>query len=220
MPSLPAGVEPLALLLGPAGLAWGLVADRISARWPAHDDGSVRKVDWRTAVVAVFGAVAMGAVPQRFDDPAERLLFGTFFAACILLMATDLDQKLMPNVITYPLIALGAVALIWGGDSLVNRSPAWLAVAGAIGLPGLLYLASLPFGDGAFGEGDVKFLAGVGLLTGLIRILISVFAGAIVAGVAIFALLAARRVTLKSYIPFGPFLIIGAVWAVMLPASS
>jgi leader peptidase (prepilin peptidase)/N-methyltransferase len=220
MPSLPAGVEPLALLLGPAGLVWGLVADRISARWPAHEDGSVRKVDWRTVVVAVFGAVAMGAVAQRFDDPAERLLFGTFFAACVLLMATDLDQKLMPNVITYPLIALGAAALIWGGDSLVNRSPAWLAVVGAVGLPGLLYLASLPFGDGAFGEGDVKFLAGVGLLTGLIRIVISVFAGAMVAGVAIFALLAARRVTLKSYIPFGPFLIIGAVWAVMLPASS
>ena len=34
------------------------------------------------------------------------------------------------------------------------------------------------------------------------------------------ALLVARRITLKSYIPFGPFLIIGAVWIALLPAGS
>jgi leader peptidase (prepilin peptidase) / N-methyltransferase len=220
MPSLPAGLDPLAPVLGIAGLVWGVVADRIAARWPAHRDGSVRAMDWRTVVVAVFAIVAMAAVAQRFDDPAQRLLFGTFFAACVLLMATDLDQRLMPDVITYPLIALGALALVWGGDSLVNRSPAWLAVAGAVVLPALLYLASLPFGEGAFGEADVKFLAGFGLLAGFIRLVIASFAGALVSGVVILVLLATRRITLHSFIPFGPFLIIGAVWAVLIPASS
>jgi prepilin signal peptidase PulO-like enzyme (type II secretory pathway) len=135
-------------------------------------------------------------------------------------MATDLDQKLMPDVITLPLIVLGAVALAWGGDSLVSRSPWWLAVVGAVAVPGLLFAASLPFGEGAFGLGDVKFLAGVGLLTGLVRLVIAAFAGALISGLVIFVLLAARRITLRSYIPFGPFLIIGAVWAALLPAAS
>ena len=220
MPSLPAGIDPLALLLGLAGLAWGVVADRISARWPAHEDGSVRKVDWRTVVVAVLGAVAMAVAPVRFADPGERLLFGAFFAACVLLMATDLDQRIMPNVITLPLIVLGVVALAWGGDSLVLRSSLLSTVVGAVAVPGVLYVASMPFGDGAFGEADVKFLVATGLLTGFIRIVLSVFAAAMIAGVAIVALLATRRATLKSYIPFGPFLIMGVVWAVLLPASS
>ncbi len=220
MPSLPGGLDPLAPALALAGLIWGLAADRISARWPAHEDGSVRRVDWRTAVVAVFATVAMATVAQRFDDPAQRLLFGTFFAACVLLMATDLDQRLMPDVITLPLIVLGAVALAWGGDSLVSRSPAWAAVLGAIALPALLYVASLPFGEGALGGGDIKFLAGVGLLVGFIRIVLTVFAGAMISGVAVIVLLAARRITLRSYIPLGPFLIIGAVWAVLVPAAS
>jgi leader peptidase (prepilin peptidase)/N-methyltransferase len=220
MPSLPAGIDPLALLLGLAGLAWGVVADRISARWPAHEDGSVRKVDWRTVVVAVLGAVAMAVAPVRFADPGERLLFGAFFAACVLLMATDLDQRIMPNVITLPLIVLGAVALAWGGDSLVSRSSLLSSVVGAVAVPAVLYVASMPFGDGAFGEADVKFLVAAGLLTGFIRIVLSVFAAAMIAGVAIVALLATRRATLKSYIPFGPFLIMGVVWAVLLPASS
>ena len=220
MPSLPAGIDPLALLLGLAGLAWGVVADRISARWPAHEDGSVRKVDWRTVVVAVLGAVAMAVAPVRFADPGERLLFGAFFAACVLLMATDLDQRIMPNVITLPLMVLGAVALAWGGDSLVSRSSLLSSVVGAVAVPAVLYVASMPFGDGAFGEADVKFLVAAGLLTGFIRIVLSVFAAAMIAGVAIVALLATRRATLKSYIPFGPFLIMGVVWAVLLPASS
>jgi leader peptidase (prepilin peptidase) / N-methyltransferase len=213
-------MDPLLFVFGAAGLIWGVASDRISARWPAHEDGSVRRVGWRSVVVAVFAVAALAAVPIRFGDPGQRLLFGVYFGVCVLLMATDLDQRLMPDVLTLPLIALGAVALVWGGDSLVSRSPAWMAVLGAIGVPALLFIASLPFGAGAFGGGDVKFLVAVGLLTGLVRVVMTVFAGAILGGVVIFALLLARRITLKSYVPFGPFLIAAAVWAAMLPASS
>ena len=213
-------MDPLLFVFGAAGLIWGVASDRISARWPAHEDGSVRRVGWQSVVVAVFAVAALAAVPIRFGDPGQRLLFGVYFGVCVLLMATDLDQRLMPDVLTLPLIALGAVALVWGGDSLVSRSPAWMAVLGAIGVPALLFIASLPFGAGAFGGGDVKFLVAVGLLTGLVRVVMTVFAGAILGGVVIFALLLARRITLKSYVPFGPFLIAGAVWAAMLAASS
>jgi leader peptidase (prepilin peptidase)/N-methyltransferase len=213
-------LDPLLFVFGAAGLIWGVASDRISARWPAHEDGSVRRVGWRSVVVAVFAVAALAAVPIRFGDPGQRLLFGVYFGVCVLLMATDLDQRLMPDVLTLPLIALGAVALVWGGDSLVSRSPAWMAVLGAIGVPALLFIASLPFGAGAFGGGDVKFLVAVGLLTGLVRVVMTVFAGAILGGVVIFALLLARRITLKSYVPFGPFLIAGAVWAAMLAPSS
>lgn len=213
-------MDPLAIVLGLAGGVWGVAADRISARWPAHEDGSVRGVDWRTPVVVIFGVAAMAAVSIRFTDGAERLLFGALFAAMVLLMAVDLDQRLLPNLITLPIIVVGVAVLIWGGDTLVNRQPAWLAVAAAIVLPLILYMASLPFGEGAFGEGDVIFLAGVGLLTGAVRLVLAIFVGVLVSGVVIFALLAARRITLKSYIPFGPFLIIGALWAALLPASS
>ena len=213
-------MDPLAVVFGLFGAAWGVVADRVSARWPAHEDGSVRRVDGRTPIVAVFGAVALAAVPIRFGDVAERALFGAVFAALVLLMATDLDQRLLPDVITLPLFAVGAAALVWGGDTLVNRQPAWLAIAVAIGLPLVLYVASLPFGEGAFGGGDVKFLAGIGLLTGGLRLVLAVFAGALLSSVVIVALVVAKRITLKSYIPFGPFLIVGAVWAVLLPAAS
>ena len=213
-------VEPLSLVLGVAGAAWGVAADRISSRWPAHEDGSARKMDWRTIVLAAFGAVALAAVPVRFGGAAERVLFLALFATLTLQMATDLDQRLLPGILTLPVRVAGALVLVWGGDSLVNRQPAWLAVGAAIVLPLVLYVISLPFGDGAFGEGDVVYLAGVGLVLGAIRLVIAVFASAIIGGVVIVLLLATRRVTLRSYIPLGPLLIVGTLWAALLPATS
>ncbi len=220
MGTLSGGLDPIVLAFGLCGAIWGAVADRIGARWPAHEDGSVRGVDWRSAVVVAFGIVALAMVPTRFDSVGERALFGLYFAALVLLMATDLDQRLMPDVVTLPLMALGLAALAWGGDSLVSRESPWLAIAGAVAVPGILLLISLPFGEGAFGLGDVKLLVSVGLVAGLARIVLAAFAGALLGGVGIVVLLAARRVTLKSYIPFGPFLIAGTVWAMLLPAAS
>jgi len=218
--TLPGGLDPLVAAFGLGGAVWGVAADRIAARWPAHEDGSVRAVDWRTAAVVLFGIVALAMVPVRFDTASERALFGLYFVALVLMMGTDLDQRLLPDVVTLPLIVLGLAALAWGGDSLVSRASPWLAIGGAVVVPGALLLVSVPFGEGAFGIGDVKLLVSVGLVAGLARLVIAAFAGALLCGVAIVLLLAARRVTLRSYIPFGPFLIAGAVWAMLLPAAS
>ncbi len=83
-------------------------------------------------------------------------------------------------------------------------------------IPALLYLPSLLFGAGAFGLGDVKLLVTVGLISGAYHAVAGTLVGVIVAGVVIVLLLITRRVTLKSYIPFGPFLILGALWAILL----
>jgi leader peptidase (prepilin peptidase)/N-methyltransferase len=213
-------VELLAILCGAAGAAWGVAADRIGARWPAHEDGSVRRVDWRSVVVVAFSLVALAAVPVRFGDPAQRILFGAFFAACVLMMATDLDQRVLPNELTLTLIPVGLAVLVWGGDSLANRQPIWLPIVVAVLVPLALYApAALFFGEGAFGEGDVKFLMGAGLLLGAVRLVLALFASAILGGIVIVALLLTRRISLKSYVPYGPFLIVAAVWAALLPSS-
>jgi len=89
-------------------------------------------------------------------------------------------------------------------------------VIAAIAIPAVLYLPSIPFGAGAFGMGDVKMLAGFGLMVGLARALGGVLFGLLFAGAVLLVLLAARRITRRTYVPFGPFLIIGAMWAVLV----
>ena len=199
------------------GLAWGLVADRVAARWPAHEDGSVRPVDWRTAVVAVVGALGAALLVDRFgSSPGSLALLGLVVAAMIVMFATDLDQRLLPDVLTLPLALVALVAFAAGIGPFV-RTPGELlwAVVAAVVVPAALYGLSIPFGAGAIGIGDLKLLFGVGLLAGAGRLLGALVLGAILAAIVIVALLAARRITLRTYIPYGPFLILGALWAIL-----
>jgi len=210
-------ITPLAVAFAIGGALWGLGADRISVRWPAHDEGFVarRRIGWRTAVVAGFGAIGFGALPSRFDDPITLAILTLDVAALTLLLATDLDQRLLPDRITLPLIPVALVYAASGQNPLVGNELI-LALAAALLIPAVLYLPSLAFGPGAFGIGDVKLLVSVGLVSGAYRALVGTFAGILLSGIVIVVLLATRRITLRSFIPFGPFLIIGALWAILL----
>jgi leader peptidase (prepilin peptidase)/N-methyltransferase len=207
-------VTPLAVVLAIAGGIWGFVADRISARWPEHEDGSVRAIDWRTPVVVVIGALVMGVLTLRFPDPVPALIFGAYSAVLVLLLATDLDQRLLPNEFTLPAIPIVLVIDIAGLNPLVPVADLPIALAVALIIPGILLLVSIPFGAGAIGLGDIKLLVSVGLLAGAYRLFIGVLSGARLAGAVIIVLLVLRRITLKTFIPFGPFLIIGALWTI------
>ncbi len=228
MTGFAADAAPLAALLGAAGCAWGLAADRVGARWPAHEAdvdeagaitrpaGWVRPVDWRTPVVVVLGGLSLGALAFRFDDPVALAIFGTFFAALTLLMATDLDQRLLPDLITLPAIPIALGLALLGLNPLVPPADLPTALLAAVAIPGVLFAVSVPFGAGAIGIGDLKLLVSVGLLTGLERAVAGVVVGALAAGVVLALLLVARRITLRTYVPFGPFLIVGAYWAVLV----
>jgi leader peptidase (prepilin peptidase)/N-methyltransferase len=56
----------------------------------------------------------------------------------------------------------------------------------------------------------------MGLLLGGERALGGLIVGLLVNGAVLVTLLASRRIGRKTYIPFGPFLIIGALWAVLI----
>ena len=90
--------------------------------------------------------------------------FGAWFVTLIVGLATDLDQRLLPDELTLPVIPLALLYAVSGQNPLVDGA-VLLAIA-AVLIPAVLYLPSIPFGAGAFGMGDVKFLAGMGLMLG------------------------------------------------------
>lgn len=196
----------------------GVAADRLATRWPEHDEEHPpgRGVDWRTVVCGAVGAVALGLLPTRFaGDTLALVVFGAWFVTLIVGLATDLDQRVLPDELTLPAIPIALLYAVSGLNPLVG-SGLVLAVAAALLIPAVLYLPSLPFGAGAFGIGDVKFLAGMGLLLGGEHALYGTLFGLFVSGVVLLVLLATRRIGRKTFIPFGPFLIIGALWGVLV----
>jgi leader peptidase (prepilin peptidase)/N-methyltransferase len=206
------------VILGAGGFCLGLAADRLATRWPEHDEEHPpgRAVDWRTAVSALVGALALGLLPLRFSgDPLALVVFGAWFVTLIIGLATDLDQRLLPDILTLPVIPIALLYAVSGSNPLIGQELVPALVA-AVAIPFVLFLPSIPFGPGAFGIGDVKLLAGVGLLAGGSRALGSVVVALFVSGVVLVVLLAARRIGRRTYVPFGPFFILGALWAVLL----
>ena len=206
------------LALALAGAAWGFASDRLAARWPAHEDGSIRPIDWRTPVVVLAGAAAFAGTVLRFgaEEPITFVVVGVYVLALVVLFATDLDQRLLPNVITFPLVAFALLAFATGSGPFVHtlEELGWAAAA-AIGVPLGLFLLAKPFGEGAIGEGDLKLLVSVGLLAGAQNLFYGLITGALVAGVVVAILVFVRRLTLKSFVPYGPFLIAGTLWAIL-----
>ena len=116
-------MEPLSALLAVVGAAIGLAADRFATRWPEHDEEHPpgRPVDWRTVVTAAVGAVALGLLPLRFGaDPLAMVVFGAWFVTLIVGLATDFDQRVLPNELTLPVIPIALLYAVSGLDPLVG----------------------------------------------------------------------------------------------------
>jgi leader peptidase (prepilin peptidase)/N-methyltransferase len=204
-------------LAGLIGLAWGLASDRLAARWPAHPEGAIRRVDWRTPLVTIVGGLAFGATAWRFGEaPLQLAVVGLYVAALVALFAIDLDQRLLPDVITLPLVAFAVAVFASGASPYIPGTDELLfAAVAAVVVPAALFILAIPFGAGAIGQGDLKLLAGVALFAGAERLLYGLVVGTFLAGIMIVVLVLARRITLRSYVPYGPFLIAGALWALL-----
>jgi leader peptidase (prepilin peptidase) / N-methyltransferase len=187
-------------------------------RWPEEDEEHPpgRRVDWRTVICVAVGAAGLGLLAGRFPgDLLASVVMAAWIVTLVVGLATDLDRRILPDELTLPVIPIALLYSATGANPLVGTEivPAILA---AVLIPAVLYLPSIPFGEGAFGLGDVKLLAGTGLLLGGERALGGTLFGLVLAGVVLLILLAARRIGRRSYVPFGPFLIIGALWALLI----
>jgi leader peptidase (prepilin peptidase)/N-methyltransferase len=158
--------------------------------------------------LAVGFAFAATAIVLR-DDPAQLALGLIFVAMLAAVTLTDLERRVIPNVILIA-GAVAAVALVAATDpsSLPERAIA-AAAAG-----GFLLVIALAYPRG-MGMGDVKLAAVMGLYLGSAvapALLIAVLSGTAVGlGVMLVHGSGARKLA----VPFGPFLALGGVVALL-----
>jgi leader peptidase (prepilin peptidase)/N-methyltransferase len=169
------------------------------------------RISWRYPLTEAITA-AMFGLGWWFYGPGwllvSRLLFG---CALIVLFEIDLEHQLLPNAITVPGIAAGLAF------SLVTE-PGWQAsllgtvVGGGIILVffyGYLWLR----GQEGLGMGDFKMLAMIGAFVGWKLVLLTLALASITGSAVGLWLIATRRSSMASKLPFGTFLAVGAAAA-------
>lgn len=186
--------------------------------WPlsAHCDQCGKRlgppflIEFATAAVL---ALLFGRFPGQWELAAFALLGVLGVALAII----DVNVQRLPDRLTlpaYPALAvlLGVAAIVGGDGAAFGR-----AMLGALALAASYYLLAL-LRPGQLGGGDIKLAGLLGMALGWpgwpVLIMGAGLAYVLFAVVTI-GLLAARRITLRSHLAFGPFMLSGALLAVI-----
>ena len=157
----------------------------------------------------------MLAVTIAYIGDAINAMYAIIFTLCLIALAgIDVNEKLLPDQITLPLLWVGLFANINGTFAPLPDAVTG-AIAGYLSLWSLYWVFKLVTGKEGMGYGDFKLLAALGAWLGWqmlpLVILISSTFGAVFGLAAI--LLGGQGRNLQ--IPFGPFLA-GAGWIALL----
>ncbi len=175
----------------------------ISARYPL--------VELLTAVMFALMAWRFGLA---WDLPAYLYLA----AVGVALAAIDLDTKRLPNVIVLPSYPVAAVLFLLPAVLEGQWDDYVRAIAGAAALFGVFFLLALIYPAG-MGFGDVKLAGVLGAYLawlGWAALVVGGFLGFALGAVVGVAMMVAGRAGRRTALPFGPFMLLGALLAIFL----
>jgi len=171
-------------------------------------------VSWQYPIVEFVTAALFVLV--AWLTPMGPLLFARLLLVCILvaLFGIDLEHQILPNSITLPGIVVGLIFSAVAPPGLKD------AIIGVLVGGGVLYAIAAGYylwrREEGMGMGDVKMLAMIGGFLGwkavLVTLVLSSFSGAII-GV---LLLSLQKGDMKFALPFGTFLALGALAAMLV----
>jgi leader peptidase (prepilin peptidase) / N-methyltransferase len=163
----------------------------------------------------VEAATALLFVAITATTPVGPLLVARLLFACalVVLFGIDLEHQILPNVITLPGIVAGVIFAIAGPPGLQG------SLLGVLLGGGVLYAIAAGYyawrKEEGLGMGDVKMLAMIGAFLGWQAVLLTLVLASIAGAVIGVALMAVQRGTMKYALPFGTFLAVGAVVAML-----
>ena len=172
------------------------------------------------AVGIIVAGLLAAASLWRFGFSWTLLPYLAYSVLSAVLVVIDLLSKRLPNALTLP--AIPATAALLALPALADdQASALVRALGAGGVLLAVYLALHLISPAGLGLGDVKLAASLGMVLGWISwsaLLWGAALGFIIAALVSLGLLATRRATRRSDVPFGPSMLAGG-WLVILASG-
>ncbi len=137
----------------------------------------------------------------------EMLIFGY----CLLIVSfIDIDHMILPDIFTLSGVVIGLLGAVLNPERAFMSSLLGVIVGGGF-LYALAYLYLVLRGKDGMGGGDIKLLAWIGAVLGVQAIPLVVMVSSVVGSIIGVAVAIRSTDGLKSGIPFGPYLVLGAL---------
>lgn len=169
-------------------------------------------ISWRYPLVEALAVAVAILVLWELGPTWAGLRALVFGLILIPVTFIDLQEKLIPDRITLPGIALGLVLHLYPspGEFLA-------ALHGCLMACGIFYLivwiASRIWGPDAMGLGDIGLASMMGAFLGWPLVMVAIFLGVFAGGLSGIILLLSRLKGRRDEIPFGPYLALGGLLA-------
>ena len=174
-------------------------------------------ISGRYPAVEVLTALLFAAVAARFGWAAELPAYLYLTAIGVALAFIDLDVRRLPDAIVLPSYPVMAVLLTGAAAASGDWSDLLRAALGGLALGGFYFALVFAYPAG-MGFGDVKLSGILGMSLGYLgwpEVGVGAFLGFLYGGVVGVVLLVVGRAGRKSAIPFGPFMLLGTLTAVL-----
>ena len=171
------------------------------------------RIPLRLPLVEAATAMAFALLFAYFKLTPELGIALFYFCLLLAIAVIDLQHQLILNRLVYPAapIAIALSLLAYRLDIVPDIEHA--AIGCGIGL--VLFLLIVILSRGGMGLGDVKMAALMGIVLGYPSVLVGIFLAVMAGGITAIVLLATRKKGLKQAIPFGPFLALGTMLALI-----
>ncbi|WP_225978742.1 prepilin peptidase [Gandjariella thermophila] len=161
------------------------------------------------------------ALAWRVGEHFDLLPFSVFVVSGAMLSLIDLVDQRLPSVILYPATTL--VGLLLAASTVLHPStPGFVRALAGMALLAAFYLVLAFLSGGGLGAGDVKLGALLGLTLGWVSwsaLITATFFGWLAAALAWLLLRATGRAPADYLLPMGPYLILGAFLAIIMPPT-
>lgn len=187
----------------PAAAQWGGLAGLLGKR-ACEYCGVARS--WRYPAVEAGAAAVFALLGLRFDG-WQLAAMCVYFAAFILVTVTDMEHRAIFDAVTLPATVLALAFSLAFPKIGILRS----IEGAALGFVLFLVLALIARKREGMGGGDVTLAGFIGAAVGFPYVIVSIVAAILAGGLGAIALLITRRAGRDSYMPYGPFLVIGGI---------
>jgi leader peptidase (prepilin peptidase) / N-methyltransferase len=172
-------------------------------------------ISWRYPLVEALAVAAGILVLWQLGPTWDGLRAFILTLALIAVTFTDFEERIIPDRITLPGIAVGLALQLYPspGSGLLDGLLG-LLVAGGL-FYAIAWLSPKVFGREGMGGGDIKLAAMMGAFLGLKLVLVALYVGVLVGGVLAVLGLVLGLARLRQQIAFGPFLALGGVVAAL-----
>lgn len=172
------------------------------------------KISFRYPFVELLCSITSVYVAIRFGISPQMLIGLIFTWIAIVLTFIDLDHHLLPDVLTLLLVWIGLLASLF--HVFVNSHDAIIgATVGYLIFASVQFLFQLFTGKQGMGQGDYKFLAGLGALFGWQQLPIIILLASVTGLIFGLVQLATKHQFKSVPLPFGPYLAV-AGWVSLI----